>query len=180
MNSMLDKVKNVKLNMDLEKEKKENQIKDKLKNLIIELNNKCNIDKLNEILETGSYAFKNGILKLGINYSSKDYEDFIANRISHKIGLHSSYSIDKCEFNQIAILGGGICGNIGIVFQDNMFFITKDNADITDEKSYELCVENVDRIFECYKELSIKWVEYFVNGIDNFILRFEEKINNLK
>ena len=180
MNSMLDKVKNVKLNMDLEKEEKENQIKDRLKELIIELNNKCNIDKLNEILETGSYAFKNGILKLGINYSSKDYEDFIANGISHKIGLHSSYSIDKCEFNQIAILGGGICGNIGIVFQDNMFFITKDNADITDRKSYKLCIENVDRIFECYNKLSVQWIEYFINGINDFILRFEEKINNLK
>ena len=36
MGNMIDKVKNVKLNMDLEKEKKENQIKDKLKNLIIE------------------------------------------------------------------------------------------------------------------------------------------------
>ena len=180
MSDMLSKVKEVKTNMDNERQAKDNQNKEQLRNLIIELNNKCDIDKLNEILEIGSYAFKNGILSFGMNYSTEDSKNFIADCILHKIGLHSSYPINNCNFNQVAILGGGVCGNIGVVFQDNTFFITDENANVQNEKSYVLCVENVDKIYECYKDLSVKWVGYFVNSIDNFMLKFESRINNIK
>ena len=141
-------------------------------------------EQLNMAISNCNYAFKNGILHSSNGcYETSDEEQFIANGISHKVGFKKS-----CDtFDSICILGGGCCGNIGVVYKDD-FYITDDCGRIEENgkwKNTTLILNNcvAEYIYNTMGiekvKLAKKWVEYFDNGLDKLLKNFEEKINQI-
>lgn len=177
MENTFEKLKEIKKIMLEEQNEMEKQIVRDFQKVVNKLL-KRDKEQLNMAISNCNYAFDNGILHLSNDcYKTSDEEQFIANGISHKVGFKKS-----CDtIDSICILGGGCCGNIGVVYKDD-FYITDDcgkikNNTIILNNSVAEYIYNTMGIEKV--KLAKKWVEDFDNGLDELLKNFEEKISQI-
>ena len=80
--------------------------------------------------------------------------------------------------DKIQVLGGGACGDIGIVYSANNFFITNENGNTLDEKSIMLKEENLQEISKIKYPVNM-WLKKFLRGVEELRNKVETKIKYL-
>lgn len=167
--NMLEEIKQINEKM-IEKNTKEKNEREEQTLELIEKINSLDKDKLNELMEVANYGFENKL------FSASD--KLWADGISHEVGFGTSLEVGK-YIDKIQILGGGACGDIGIVFSANNFFITNENGNTLDEKSIMLKEENLQEISKIKYPVNM-WLKKFLRGVEELRNKVETKINKLK
>lgn len=176
---MLEKLKEIKKIDDEKKEKENVEIIAEFQKVANDLLAKNLQDRLNEVISSGNYAFKNGILKLGVScYETKDEKEFMANGYEHTIGFDKPFSSQE-DITSIETTGGGCCGDIGIKYENGNFYVTNargQNGIVVDENIAEKIYKNsgIEKV-----KLAKQWLESFSNGVESFTNRFEKRIDEI-
>lgn len=167
---MLEDVKKIKQEKDNKKEKEYTMAQEKLKNAIKQIE-EIKIEKLNEMIETINFIFENEVFEIN--------SEFLADSISHKVGFRGYYNRNKNRYDKIAIFGGGVCGDIGIVYTNNMFYITGEYGAV-DMTSIKIEEKNIEEIYKKYGEKATTWIEKFIIGINRLYVEMQNKIEEEK
>ena len=153
--NMLEEIKQINEKMIEKKTKEKNERGEETLELIEKINS-LDKDKLNELMEVANYGFENKL------FSASD--KLWADGISHEVGFGTSLEVGK-YIDKIQILGGGACGDIGIVYSANNFFITNENGNTLDEKSIMLKEENLQEISKIKYPVNM-WLKKFLRGVE--------------
>ncbi len=176
---MLEKLKEIKRIDDENEEKRNAEIVVEFQKVANDLLAKNLQDRLNEVISSGNYAFKNNILKFMANgYETKDEKEFMANGFEHTIGFDRPFSQQE-DITSIETTGGGCCGDIGIKYENGNFYVTNEkgqNGIVVDENIAEKIYKNggIRKVI-----LAKQWLESFSNGVEVFANKFEKRIDEM-